>query len=1374
MYGLQSISYGQEITPVDSLLTSKPAGSAPTVTPGETNDSLKVRFTDVLYKYSENAYQIQLRRKTPQGDWSTKCISIKMGGGGGLSDLPLIGVFFSGGAVRERFNIDTGFANLEPGVTYEVRYRDTNLSECHANPPSPDPWSPISEGTTHLITPPRVEFVDANLARAVRRALRLNTLGEHIDLLKIPEAALVELIHLEYNNDRDTSMQWRIDNLTGLEHAPQLSILSLQRNNFSDLTPLAQLSQLTELDLSHNSINDLTPLAQLTQLTELILGGNNISDLTPLTQLTQLTELSLSNNNIDDITPLKELTQLTELILGSNNISDLTPLTQLTQLTELSLSNNNIDDITPLKELTQLTELDLAVNNIIDVTPLVELRSLELLLLLFNPIKDSFPLNALIEANPDVYIDIEVLKEERPRITVSTPQPLTGTTLDGAIVKLTLSSGSFDEWRGDFEDAFTIFGIPGIDIDDWYSIEVVNAREAEVNLTFEGDLITTDSVLTLTVAPEAIAGYNGDAYTLEIPVTAVSEAELVELSKALVASTDYPLTAVTLNGAIVKLTLTSGIYKRTYYIENALKVSGIDGVTIHSDRTGDPIISRVSDTEITIELRFSSNITEDATLIFTIASSAIDRYNGPPRTAEIPVSATTEVEPTGELVASSAFPLTKATLNGSIVKLTLQNKSYQGSSYDYREPVVGISGIPGVETARLGSGSYLWILSEREIWVNLLFNGNLDNDVTLTFTVPPSLIKDYNGLPLTATLPITVKTGKQVLVPESSHPSMYWINTQTGKIESLSGFDAVTNQVASLTVDTTDGKIYWSEHGSSDGTIKRANLDGTNVEVLATRPTTPQSITVDAPGKKLYWINSLEGKIQQADLSGGNIKTIIQLDDTITHVAVDAKGGKLYWADSEFRIRRINLDGTDIETILTGWNSHLPRGIGGMAIADDKIYWTERQIWYRSGGKIHRANLNGTNLETLVTSLGEPLGIAVDATNGKIYWGNSFGGIQRIDINGGEIENVVYGIVAPGGLALGPVSTQPTIPTTPETPATTDVAVSISPASVASPAIGQQMEFNLNITDGEAVAGYQATVQFDDTALRYVSSANGDFLPANAFFVDPVVEGNLVKLNAASLAGETNGDGTLATLTFEVIAVKASVLTLSDVLLTNSAGEAIVPQTENTQITAHNKLKEDINGDDIVNIQDLVLVAGRLGQTGTNGADVNGDSVVNIQDLVLVAGALGTSAAAPALNAQALSTLTAADVKLWLSQAQQLTLTDAASLRGIQFLEQLLTALTPKETVLLANYPNPFNPETWIPYHLAKDADVTLHIYAMNGTLVRTLTLGHQSAGMYQSRSRAAYWDGKNEFGEPVASGVYFYTLTAGNFSATRKMLIRK
>ena len=103
-----------------------------------------------------------------------------------------------------------------------------------------------------------------------------------------------------------------------------------------------------------------------------------------------------------------------------------------------------------------------------------------------------------------------------------------------------------------------------------------------------------------------------------------------------------------------------------------------------------------------------------------------------------------------------------------------------------------------------------------------------------------------------------------------------------------------------------------------------------------------------------------------------------------------------------------------------------------------------------------------------------------------------------------------------------------------------------------------------------------------------------------------------------------------------------------------------------------------------------------------------------------------------------------------------------------------LSKAIPKETVLLSNYPNPFNPETWIPYKLSKPAEVTVRIYAADGRLIRKLALGHQPAGVYQSKSRAAYWDGKSELGETIASGVYFYTLKAGEFTATRKMLIRK
>ena len=335
--------------------------------------------------------------------------------------------------------------------------------------------------------------------------------------------------------------------------------------------------------------------------------------------------------------------------------------------------------------------------------------------------------------------------------------------------------------------------------------------------------------------------------------------------------------------------------------------------------------------------------------------------------------------------------------------------------------------------------------------------------------------------------------------------------------------------------------------------------------------------------------------------------------------------------------------------------------------------------------------------------------------------------------------------------------------------------VSLMPQTVASPAIGEQLTFLLNITGGENVAGYQATVEFDTSALRYVESASGDYLPAGAFFIPPVVEGNTVMISGTSLAGENSRDGTLATLTFEVVAAKASTVNLSNMLLTDSAGSSATPQVEGAEITEPPQLAEDVNNDGIVNIIDLTFVASNFGKTGQNDADVNGDGVVNIVDLTLVAGAFGNAAAAPEIWSRHLEIApTRAAVETWLQEAQQMNLTDPIFQRGILILEQLLASLTPKKTILLPNYPNPFNPETWIPYQLAEPANVSIAIYTADGKLVRTLDLGHQPVGLYKSRNRAAYWDGRNTLGEPVASGVYFYTLTADELTATRKMLIRK
>ncbi len=227
-------------------------------------------------------------------------------------------------------------------------------------------------------------------------------------------------------------------------------------------------------------------------------------------------------------------------------------------------------------------------------------------------------------------------------------------------------------------------------------------------------------------------------------------------------------------------------------------------------------------------------------------------------------------------------------------------------------------------------------------------------------------------------------------------------------------------------------------------------------------------------------------------------------------------------------------------------------------------------------------------------------------------------------------------------------------------------------------------------------------------------------------------------------------------------------------------GQILVGGTYSRDIHLYRLLTVDVTGNGKVNVNDLVEVAKNYGKTVGAGAnrkaDVNGDGKVDVDDFIAVAEAVD-AAGAPAIAQEDIEpgSLQASDVQRWIRDAKAVNADPA----GIAALERLLAALTrveapPKKTVLLANYPNPFNPETWIPYQLSAAAEVTVTIHASDGKLIRTLELGQVPAGIYQSRSRAAYWDGRNAQGESVASGVYFYTLQAGDFSATRKMVIRK
>ena len=640
-------------------------------------------------------------------------------------------------------------------------------------------------------------------------------------------------------------------------------------------------------------------------------------------------------------------------------------------------------------------------------------------------------------------------------VTASTAAPLTEATLDESVVTLTLNGGTYERSSSKIRNAVTVStGITGVTVRS-FDIDRVSDTQVTVELTFDGTDFDTNSTITFTVAAGAIANYSGSAFTAQIPITSGSE--------SLVASTTAPLTEATLDGSVVTLTLSGRTYEdSSYTVGRAITVSGIDGVTFKSYD-----VDRISDTEVTVELTFSGDFDTNATLTFTVSADAIEGYSGSAFTVQIPVTSGSE-----SLVASTAAPLTEATLDGSVVTLTLSGRAYEGSSYTVGRAVT-VSGIDGITFKSYDVDR----ISDTKVTVELTFSGDFDTNATLTFTVGADAIEGYSGSAFIAQIPVT------------------------GGTESI---------VASTTSPLNE-------------------------------PTLDESVVILTLSGRAY---------------------------------------------------------------------------------EDSSYTVGRAI--------------------------------------------TVSGIDGVTFRSYDVDRI------------------------------------------------------------------------SDTKVTVELTFNGNF--------------------------QTN-----SRLTFTVTA---------------DAIEGYNGPALTAEISVTAGLEADANNDGVVDIQDLVLVASNYGQTGTNSADINGDGVVNIDDLTTVAGALDNAGAAPSVHPQILELFTAADVKLWLFHARQLDLTDPTSLKGILFLEQLLAALLPKETVLLPNYPNPFNPETWIPYRLAKDAFVTLTIYDGSGQVARTLDVGHQIAGYYTDRMKAAYWDGKNEFGEGVASGVYFYHLSTGrsglsvphrsDFSATRKMLILK
>ena len=527
------------------------------------------------------------------------------------------------------------------------------------------------------------------------------------------------------------------------------------------------------------------------------------------------------------------------------------------------------------------------------------------------------------------------------------------------------------------------------------------------------------------------------------------------------------------------------------------------------------------------------------------------------------------------------------------------------------------------------------------------------------------------------------------------------------------------------TGDVPDGTLATSWEASTG----RVNLSAPSYGTPGAKHLPPAPIVhVDAAQRPpIYWVDATTGTLHR--LIGDEVENLAPNVKNATSLAVDMAGSKLYWSEKTGertgRIRRANLDGTNVKLVKN--LTSIPYSIA-LDTVNRKLYLTNAY------GKVQRLNVDGSNFQpNLITDLDTPRHLVLDVTGGKVYWTETTeasGRVRRANLNGSGVQNVATGLVSPLSLAVANGKIY-------WTEGTTETA-------------GKLHRANLDGTNSELLE----TLPSASTGIAVDTGRNSLYLT--------VPSG---EIHRRDLDG--SGDEPIVT---GLVAPSNIVLGIT----TTTPGPTDAPEPPATPAV---DAATDVNKDQKVNKTDLLLVVTALGEKppANPNVDVNADGSVNVADVLLVIEALDdpVAAAAPSLGEIG----TSLDPALLTAQIDILRAESDGSMKyehAIAFFQGLLASIRPTETRLLANYPNPFNPETWIPYQLAKPVDVTVSIYAVDGKLVQTLALGHQPIGIYQGKGRAAYWDGRNALGESVASGVYFYTFTAGEFTATRKMLIRK
>ena len=1148
-----------------------------------------------------------------------------------------------------------------------------------------------------------------------------------------------------------------------------LTDLDLSHNRIADVSPLANLHNLTDLDLSHNRISDVSPLAALENLTHLDIGFNSIqdksvlfsalsalknlvsldlsaihiSDVSPLAALENLTHLDLSITQISNVSSLAALKNLIVLNLYGNQISDVAPLTALENLKELDLSNNRIS-VSPLAALENLTVLDLSNTGISDISPLAALKNLWRLYLSENRISDVAPLAALK--------NLLELKLDENHILDFSP-------IADLIPNLKIYENSNQAALVAAADPEAPVQIPDPNLRTYIENELRKSAGAR---------ITQAEMATLTsLSPFGIRDLTGLEFAINLRALYLWDEEISDVS-ALTALEN--LEELVLTGA--QLSDVSALAA----LEN-LKV-----LRLSENRISD--VSALATLNNLTRLNLENNAISDVSVIATL-ENLTELYLANNQLVDVSVLAAlnnlTELDLSENQIADvSAL----AALN-NLTRLYLSHNQ-----------IADVSRLAALENLT---------------WLSLSENQISDVSVLATLENLIRLYLSHNQISDVAPLGNLHNLTELHL----SHNQISDV-APLGNLHNLTELHLSHNQisdVAPLAALENLKELYLSHNQIADASALTALEDLTSVDVTLV----PFCLTLDPPdlnnpgqnpeGVHIFNLVVLDSSIwtkadtiYEESLSEGIVLTVRFLNgskwdqDTVKNYA------RLWEKHGAVRFKFTTTGTSDINIHFYSGKNSARLGSPGLHDAREGLatMWltaiNQRTILHEFGhalGFIHEHQTPaGSNLDLNQILKDARAKYVEDGLSEEKVEEKLEDNYKRLDAgpstNFSEFDP--ESVMLYGGLPLiGGGKTESNDDLSELDKKYMGIFYPKPDPLVSSIRVH-------GIRDGESIAS--GTTRTLEVSVR---ASDGSRIPdkAVAFSWSDTKWGVFASAAFTHTLAQTDKSGgaakTKVTFTGQndhvIISVKVAGSTLKEDFKIFVKGKPAVSLTQEIdfRIDAEHELWGDkrdwyetiyieppIDGARVtitnVEVSGKAVDQGRIkwwnplcwcwkyGPWGTAGV---------YEDRTVTHNAASTS------EYEKNYVTIYGWVEDGLYQHASVEVTGTIHYEYVAAAPSAWAEL-PQETSLLHNYPNPFNPETWIPYHLAAPADVTLTIYAVNGQVVRRLDLGYQAAGFYRSRARAAYWDGRNHVGERVASGIYFYTLTAGDFAATRKMLIMK